>query len=180
MNKYSIEIIKSLAMVITQLVFISSSFSQTGNQEYFFGVFAENINIPSVSPGHAFIGIGKGTPLVCSTDGSETEAWGFYPRVRVEGGLSKWFGPVLGDVRNDVYTKIDHQHFIKISFSDYIKVQLKINEWKEKQYELTRNDCISFIIDCSKIFEGLLIIPTRTNTDTPESYIKKFIEVNKI
>lgn len=155
---------------------------QAQQKEYFFGVFAENINADSgvPSPGHAFIGIGKGTPLVCSTDGSETEAWGFYPQKKIAGGLSKWFGAVDGEIRNDVYTKIDHQYFIKISFTDYLKVVGKIEEWKEKQYELTRSDCISFVIECCKIFGDAFIVPDRQGTDTPETYIKKFITLNNL
>lgn len=182
MKKYRTAIIKTLVLMIIHLGFNLTSFSQTNNQEYFFGVFAQNVNFisNSPSPGHAFIGIGKGTPLVCSTDGSETEAWGFYPEVRIEGALSYIFGPVPSLIKDDIYTRNDHQYFIKISFSDYIKVLAKIEEWKERQYELTRNDCISFVIDCCSIFGDRLIVPNRMNTDTPEIYIKRFIDVNKM
>jgi hypothetical protein len=147
-------------------------------QEYFIGVFAENIAVAS-PVGHAFIGIGKGTPLVCSTDGSETEAWGFYPKVRVEGAKSYWFGPMDAVVRNDIYTKMDHQFFKKITFDEYIKIKLKIEEWKKKKYELTRNDCISFTMDVCKTLDGTIIVPVRETTDTPDKYVLKLINVNK-
>lgn len=148
------------------------------SQDYFLGVFAENMSI-SAPVGHAFIGIGKGTPLICDINGNTTEVWGFYPKVRIMGGKSIWFGPVDSEVKSDVMTKIDKQSFVKIEFSDYIKVQLKIEEWKKKQYELTRNDCISFLIDICNTLPDRLIVPRRETTDTPDSYVRKLINLNK-
>ena len=147
-------------------------------QEYFVAFFGENINLPSSPVGHAFIGIGKGTPLTCDINGEETEMWGFYPRVKIEGGKSYWSGPVDAEVKNDVRTHIDQYYSKRISFSDYIKVNLKIEEWKKKQYQVTRQDCISFFIDIATLFTDINL-PDRTTFTLPEAYVKKFIELNK-
>ena len=152
--------------------------SESAAQDYFLGIFSENMSI-SAPVGHAFIGIGKGTPMTCDINGNTTEVWGFYPKVRIMGGKSIWFGHVDSEIKSDVMTKIDRQAFIKIDFADYIKVQLRIEEWKKKQYELTRNDCISFLIDICNTIPNRLIVPKRETTDTPDSYVRKLINLNK-
>lgn len=146
--------------------------------DYFVGFFAEGLSVTSPTIGHAFIGIGKGVPLTCDINGSETLMVGFYPKVRLEGVKSIWFGPVDAEVKDDTRTKIDCYVFKKISFADYIKVNLKIEEWKKKKYELTRQDCISFFIDVASTFEDV-VLPDRTKFATPEGYVKQFVTANK-
>ncbi|HEX2787611.1 MAG TPA: hypothetical protein VHP32_06865 [Ignavibacteria bacterium] len=149
----------------------------TATQEYYFGVFAEKWDA-SALVGHAFIGIGKGTPLTCDINGNETEIWGFYPKKKVDGAKSYWFGPVDGNIASDVFTKIDRQFFIRIDFSDYLKIQLKVEEWKKKQYQLTRSDCISFLIDVCSTLPDRIKVPTRETTELPDDYVKKLIIQN--
>lgn len=170
-EKAMINFLKSLFFV---LVLNANSFAQT---DYFVGFFGENVgtNAPF---GHAFIGIGKGTPLTCDINGSETEMIGFYPKVRIEGGKSFFFGPVDGQVKNDVRTSINSYTFKKITFADYIKVKLKIEQWKTRKYELTRTDCISFFIDIASTFTDTQL-PDRTQFVTPEAYVRQFIFINK-
>ncbi|CAN5753828.1 hypothetical protein BH10BAC3_BH10BAC3_12050 [soil metagenome] len=147
-------------------------------QDYFVGFFGERPNIRNASAvGHAFIGIGKGTPLACNVDGTETEIYGFYPDAHLAGGLSYWFGPVDGHIANDVFTTINTYYFKKIDFSDYIKVQLKMSEWKTKQYQLTRQDCISFFIEAASIFPTIKI-PNRNTFVLPNDFVNKFIYLN--
>jgi hypothetical protein len=162
---------------LTLFAFILISTLSVKAQDYFVGFFGEETS--STNIGHAFIGIGKGTPLSCNMDGSETIMFGFYPKVRIEGGKSFWFGPVDATVKNDIKTKISSYVFKKISFVDYVKISAKIEEWKKKKYELTRNDCISFFIDCAKTFPDV-IIPDRTKFITPNEYVKQFILINKL
>lgn len=150
------------------------------SEEYYFGVFAEKWDASaSAFVGHAFIGIGKGTPLTCDIDGNETEIWGFYPQKKIEGAKSYWFGPVDGKIASDIFTKIDRQFFIRIDFPDYLKVQLKVEEWKKKQYQLTRSDCISFLIDVCNTLHEKIIVPKREGNELPDDYVKKLINQNK-
>ncbi|PSR52644.1 hypothetical protein AHMF7605_03435 [Adhaeribacter arboris] len=80
---------------------------------------------------------------------------------------------------NDSRTKIDNYVFKKISFADYIKAKLKIEEWKKKKYELTRQDCISFFIDVASIFPDI-VLPDRTKFVTPKKYVSQFLFLNKL
>jgi len=150
----------------------------TAEDQYFVAFFGEKQNAGS-PVGHAFIGIGKGTPMTCNLDGSETEMVGFYPAKRTEGGKSYWYGPVDGKVKSDVRTQTDLYVFKKISFADYIKVQLKIKEWNKRKYELTRQDCISFFSDIAGLF-GDITLPERGEYTLPETYVARFILINKI
>lgn len=167
---------KATICIIFLLISTTFSFSQS---DYFVGFFGEGISVPTSPVGHCFIGIGKGVPLTCDINGSETEMVGFYPTVRVEGGKSFFFGPVDGSVKDDTRTKISSYVFKKISFSDYIKVKLKIEEWKLKKYLVTRNDCISFFIDIASIFSDTQL-PDRTKFVTPDQYVRQFIFLNKL
>jgi hypothetical protein len=146
--------------------------------DYFVAFFGEGIN-KNAPVGHAYIGIGKGVPLTCDLNGSETIMVGFYPKVRTEGGKSLWFGPVDGAIKDDTRSHMDSYVFKKISFADYIKVNLKIEEWKKKKYELTRQDCISFFIDVAKLFSDTKL-PDRTKYVIPDTYVKQFILINKL
>ncbi len=154
--------------------------SNAAPQDYYFGVFAEKWDASaSAFVGHAFIGIGKGTPLTCDINGNETEIWGFYPQKKIDGAKSYWFGPVDGKIASDIFTKIDRQFFIRIDFGDYLKIQLKVEEWKKKQYQLTRNDCVSFLIDVCNTLPKRIVVPKRETTDLPDDYVKKIINQNK-
>jgi len=166
----------SALLVILMLCRCSESYSQI-KKDYFIGFFAEKINIDG-PVGHAFIGIGKGTPMTCNIDGSETEMYGFYPKAKLDGAKSYWFGPVEGKVKKDVRTRIDQYIFLKIDFADYLKVQLKMEDWKKKQYELGRQDCISFFIDVASLFDEIKL-PDRTQYILPDKYVSTFIFLNK-
>ncbi len=146
-------------------------------QGYFIAFLAENPNTTGV--GHAFIGIGKGTPLTCDVNGNTTELWGFYPKSRLSGGKSFWAGPVEGKIMSDIRTHADHFTYRRIDFADYLKIQLKVEEWKKKQYRLTKNDCVTFFIDVAGLFPGKISIPDRTKFQTPGSFVSQFINANK-
>jgi len=157
---------------------LSATLYGNAQTDYFVAFFGEGVS-RSAPVGHAFVGIGKGVPLTCDLNGSETVMVGFYPKVRIEAGKSLWFGPVDGTVKNDTRSQIDSYVFKKISFADYIKVNLKVEEWKKKKYELTRQDCISFFIDVAKIFSDTKL-PDRTKFVTPDTYVRQFILINKL
>ena len=70
--------------------------------DYFVGFFAESTSVLELQIGHAFIGIGRGIPLTCDLNGEETEMFGFYPKIHIEGGKSFWAGPVDGKIKNDI------------------------------------------------------------------------------
>lgn len=169
---------KILRLVIPIFLIFGFQNCIKAQKDYFIGFFAERASLDA-PVGHAFIGIGKGVPLTCDINGEQTEMVGFYPSVRVEGGLSYWFGAVDGIVKNDARTEIANYVFKKIEFADYIKVQLKIEEWKKKKYELTRQDCISFFSDIASLFSDI-ILPDRSTFVTPETYVAQFIFLNKL
>jgi len=148
-------------------------------QNYFIAFFGENLNPISGSvTGHAFIGIGKGIPLTCDIYEDSTEMFGFYPKIQIQGGKSLWAGPVPGQVKNDVRTDINLYFYQKIEFADYIKVHLKMESWKTKQYQLLRSDCISFFIDIASICPNIKI-PDRKTYTLPQNYVYQFIQINK-
>lgn len=147
------------------------------SQDYFVGFFGERQSV-SAPVGHAFIGIGRGIPLTCNINGDSTIMFGFYPTVRIEGAKSYWFGPVDGSIKDDTRTKIANYVFKRISFEDYIRVSLKVEEWKSKKYELTRQDCISFFNDIAGLFSGV-ILPNRSTFVLPENYVAEFIRINR-
>jgi hypothetical protein len=147
-------------------------------QTYFVGFFGSETNLPTTI-GHAFIGIGKGTPMTCNMEAPETEMFGFYPAVRISGGKSLWFGPVDSEVKSDINTKITSYAFKRIDFADYIKVSAKFEEWKKKKYELTRQDCIAFFVDVARLFPNL-IVPDREKYILPDQYVKQFIKANSL
>lgn len=163
-------------ILLLSLIFNSLLLSAK-SQDYFVAFFGEKINL-NAPVGHAFIGIGKGTPLTCDINGESTEMWGFYPKVKIEGGKSLWFGPVEGEIKNDVRTNTNLYFFKKIEFADYIKIKLKIEEWKKRQYQLIRQDCISFFIDAASLFPDI-VLPDRAKYTLPETYVAQFISANK-
>lgn len=169
-------------MVIYIILLYNLLYLKTENynisKDYFIGFFAEKTRIVDLQIGHAFIGVGKGVPFTCDMNGNETEMFGFYPNVHIEGGKSFWAGPVPGSVKTDVKTTVDNYVFKKIEFSDYIKVKIKMEEWKKKAYQLTKNDCISFFQDVAKLFDDI-ILPNRTKFITPNEYVPNFIQINK-
>lgn len=160
--------------MICNLLLIKSSFAQT---DYYVCFFGEKISSSAIV-GHAFIGIGKGTPLTCDIYGEETEMIGFYPKVRTEGGKSLWFGPVDGSIRNDIKTELDSYIFRRIDFANYINIKLRIEQWKNKKYQLTRQDCISFFIDVASLVSNIEL-PDRSKYTLPDQYVKEFIIKNK-
>lgn len=156
-------------------ILILSKYMQA--QDYFVGFFGEKMNKTSIT-GHAFIGIGKGVPLTCDVNGDSTEMWGFYPKVQLEGAKSLWFGPVDSKIKSDVRTKTDFYFFKRIEFADYIRVKIKLEEWKNKRYELTKQDCTTFFIDVAKLFADIKI-PDRKKFTLPETFVKEFISTNR-
>jgi hypothetical protein len=170
---------RTYLFLLLVMFFGTSKTQGQDSKDYFIGFFAERTNILETQIGHAFIGIGKGIPLTCNLDGTETEMFGFYPSVHIEGGKSLWAGPVDGQIKNDARTQIDNYVFKKITFADYLRVKLKIEEWKNKKYEVTRNDCINFFQDVAKLFEEIKL-PDRTKYVTPNTYVSQFIFINKL
>jgi hypothetical protein len=172
------KIIRQIALFgLTLLLGQVPALSQV-SKDYFVLFFGENISLKA-PVGHAFIGIGKGVPLTCDIDGNETEMVGFYPQVRTDGAKSWWFGPVDGAIKSDVKSQFDDYVFKKIEFADYIKIQSKIADWQTKQYEVTRQDCISFFIDVASLFPDI-ILPDRNTYTTPSDYVTNFIFINKL
>jgi hypothetical protein len=54
-----------------------------------------------------------------------------------------------------------------------------MEEWKKKQYQVTRQDCISFFIDVASIFPDIKL-PNRATFTTPSDYVINFIFINKL
>lgn len=61
----------------------------------------------------------------------------------------------------------------------YLKVQMKINKWEKKEYEVTSSDCISFFADIASLFIDITV-PDRSKYGTPSSFVIMFININKV
>lgn len=175
-------VIVFICAVFFNAMTFGSEFSEVEEQrteEYFLGVFAESIGVNSPF-GHAFIGVGKGTPFTCRVDAQGTVIYGFYPKEKIDALGSYWLGPIDGAVASDVFRNPDHQFFITIDEIEYYLILQKVEEWKRKQYQLVKNDCISFIIDiCKSVPNRSVILPDRTKYDLPQKFVTRIIELNK-
>ncbi len=141
------------------------------------------------SLGHAFIMIGKGDPFTCNIDGGDGEAFGLYAQgissssCKPDGlnaAKSYFIGKLPGCLFNDINTKVSNYLVIRCTFEEYLTVQMEVENWKNKNYELKKQDCVSFVIAVAKLFDSQLVIPSRSGFDNfPNKFILKLKNLNK-
>lgn len=128
--------------------------------------------------GHAFISLGRedSEKLMTIYDGT----WGLYPKEDKDSGKSFFIGEVPGEIRDDLLTKNDYTYIIIVSEDEYNQALQKVVEWQNKDYELLKNDCLSFLIDVANIVKEKIEIPERRGyKNLPAEYLKALINQNK-
>jgi len=156
-------------------------------QKYFVVLCSKQASLNSF--GHAFVVIGKGDAFTCDIDGGDGEAWGLYARNQSNkecepkgfNALKSFFiGALPGCLFNDINTDISNYYEVKCSFEEYIVVQTIISEWRNKNYELTKSDCLSFLIDVASAFKDRIKLPDRNLFENlPSKYVQKLIDLNR-
>ena len=165
------------------------SFAQQSQPKYFIAFCSEEVST-SAAGGHAFITIGKGEPFTCNIDGGDGEAFGLYAKddnnkdcvpSKFNALISKiYVGGLPGCLFNDIRTSVDNYLVLRCSFEEYLMVQTEIETWKKKNYRLTTQDCLTFVIEVAKLFSDRLTIPSRSGFDNfPNQYMLKLKSLNK-
>lgn len=140
--------------------------------------------------GHAFIMTGKGDPFTCNIDNGDGEAFGLYaadtqnadntckPKA-INAGKSYFVGQLPGCLFNDVYTKVSNYLILRCTYEEYLQVHMEIENWKNKNYELKKQDCLSFVIGVAKLFSSQLSVPARSGFDNfPNQFILQLKKSN--
>lgn len=128
-------------------------------------------------PGHAFVSFGKEdyNQQISITDGS----WGLYPNSRLSGAASYIIGEVPGGIANDFLTKIDFRFIKEVDGSTYTSALAIKNDWLNKNDELLKSDCVSFVIEVANKIPGLKL-PQRSGLENlPVLYLQCLIEINR-
>jgi hypothetical protein len=168
---------KKCLFSVVILIIASNSFAQ--GLDYFVVFCGKEQSLESKA-GHAFIAIGKGSPFTCNADGTDTEVWGLYANEDTKNckpsskmaGKSFFVGPVPGCLFSDIRTSFSNLYVIRCGYADYLKAQMVIAEWKNKKYELTKQDCLSFVIAIANVFKNRITIPERSGfLNFPNKYI---------
>lgn len=177
---------------IVFIFFTSTMLQSTGQHsksEYFIAFCSEEIS-KSAAGGHAFITIGKGEPFTCNIDGGDGEAFGLYAAdfehtdcvpSKFNALASYFVGELPGCLFNDIRTSFDNYLVLRCTFEEYLLVQTEIEKWKRKNYELKKQDCLTFVIEVAKFFNYRLTVPTRSGIfdNFPNQYILKLKSLNK-
>lgn len=177
--------------LIILLLTLTSSYShgQQPQSKYFVAFCSEEVST-SAAGGHAFITIGKGEPFTCNIDGGDGECYGLYAAdfektdcvpSKFNALVSPIFvGGLPGCLFNDIRTSVDNYLILRCTFEEYLMVQLEIQSWKRKNYQLKTQDCLTFVIDVAKLFSDRLTIPSRSGFDNlPNQYMLKLKSLNK-
>ena len=163
--------------------------SQAQTKKYFVAFCSEEVST-SAAGGHAFITLGKGEPFTCNIDGGDGEAFGLYAKddnnkdcvpSKFNALTSPFYvGGLPGCLFNDIRTSVDNYFVLRCSFEEYLMVQSEIETWKKKNYKLTSQDCLTFVIEVAKLFSDRLTIPSRSGFDNlPNQYMLKLKSLNK-
>lgn len=110
------------------------------------------------SPGHAFISLAHedNEKQMTVSDG----AWGFYPK---ETGITKENIYNLGEVSGKIVDEIknatprDKGFTLLVSDEEYQKILEIKKQWNQKNYQMTVNDCISFVEEVARAIKGLRV-----------------------
>ncbi len=177
-------------ILIFVLIFIHQlSSGQKYQSKYFIAFCSEDVSTSS-GGGHAFITIGTGEPFTCNIDNGDGEAFGLYAKdennndcipSKFNALISPFYvGGLPGCLFNDIRTSVNNYFILRCSFEEYLMVQSVIETWKNKNYRLTTQDCLTFVIEIAKLFSNRLIIPSRSGFENfPNQYLLKLKSLNK-
>lgn len=161
--------------------------TQVGSEQEYFIAFVGREAANGSRAGHAFVIIGKGTPMTCDVEHGDGEAFGFYPSSSdnpcepgpLPTGKVIILKPVPGCLINDLYTPYSNWVTIRCGFEDYLMVLGVIEEWKKRPYRLGQQDCLSFLMEVAKLFDDRLLIPERAGMDMfPNRFVVRLKELN--
>lgn len=156
-----------------QLIILILNHLASGQSNSYISFCAENGII-----GHAFISLSQENPEKRMTEFHG--AWGLYPKGEIQGGKSLFIGEVPGEIRSDLLTKQDKVLTRIVTKEQFSKAKIILGEWRKKNYELLKQDCLSFIIEIANILSNEINIPERVNFENhPSLYIERLIELNK-
>ena len=159
----SIAKISSKSKKVYKAISICAERPNTGNKSVF---------------GHAFANWITENPEMKRTEFEYS--WGFYPKSTMSGILS-FTGPVEGTFKDDWLGKrhLDVCIYKKVSNETYQRaLKLKDNyEFNRATYELSKEDCLSFIIELSNTIG--LNVPTRKKLELPHQYVNRLKTLNE-
>lgn len=161
---------------LSAIIFFLTLLTGVGNaQDKYFIVFCGNEGIP----GHAFVVFGRESysDQMSIVDG----AWGLHPASGKEGGKSFIIGEVPGAIREEgIGKKCDFNVVREVSQSEYSNGLDIKKQWASKgKYELTKSDCVSFLIAVAQTVKSLKI-PTRAGLDNfPAKYVQSLSNNNE-
>lgn len=162
-------ITKKFILSITLIVLQALAFAQ----DKYFVAFCADGGVP----GHAFISIGRESSS--SSSSINDGVWGLYPSSSSQGAKSFVIGAVPGYLKDDFLRNVDYVLSVEVGKDDYDRVKSTINKWKNKNYELLENDCLSFVIEVANILSGKITIPQRQGFENfPAKYLKNLIDSN--
>jgi len=158
----------------------------SSDKDYFIAFVGREASVGSRA-GHAFVIIGKGTPMTCDVEHGDGEAFGFYPSSSNNPcepgpqptGKDILLKPVPGCLINDLYTPYSNWVTIRCSFENYLMVLGVIEDWKKRPYRLGQQDCLSFLLEVAHLLDDKLNIPSRSGLENfPNKFVMRLAEMN--
>ncbi len=123
--------------------------------------------------GHAFVSFGYEDmdQQMSVTDGS----WGLYPKK--DGDMKSVIGQVPGEIKDDFLNNAEVKLIKSVTKQQYEAALEVLKAWKNKDYELLKSDCVSFVIEVANTIG--LNIPERSGLDNfPWRYVEKLKDQN--
>lgn len=106
--------------------------------------------------------------------------YGFYPREGVK-LVSSVFGyvpgAILDEAKNPNTRLLTHCLIVNVDEEVYKGSQRVIQKWKTRDYNLFRNNCISFLMDVGRAVG--ISVPGRSATDLPADYMIRLAQANR-
>ena len=144
---------------------------------------------PAGVPGHAFVAYAK------KPKGQNTYQYlavGLQPESAVSGLLSysAWYPNPVGYLGEELFTHANEACLVAhVSEADFNQAYLKAKPFANlpvftdvkylTRYELTANDCITFMTDVAKGFQSKgLKVPQRQTTELPLTYLRRLVDAN--
>ena len=175
---------RTILLTSLLLIFLSSAFAQ--KKDYFVVFCAKEASYNTL--GHAFIMTGKGDPFTCSMENGDGEAFGLYAGENASGtckpkgydaAKSYLVGQMPGCLFNDINTKVSNYLIVRCTFEEYLQVHMEVENWKKKNYELKKQDCVSFVMAIANLFSSQLSIPSRSGYENlPNQFILQLKKSN--
>ncbi len=126
--------------------------------------------------GHAFVGYVRedNTRRQTIVDG----VWGFYPASRVDLAKGFFIGEVPGQIRDDFITQPDYGFRVEVNQQEYERALQIRNRWANATYQLTVQDCVSFVQEVAASLSHKIHLPERAKLDRPHTYIEVLRIIN--